>query len=145
MSAVMRISTLNWTSELAFRFTMRILCTVTALVWFLASAMAEDLSGTYGVDGQNPNGSRYDGKATITMSANGCRVDWIHGANTSFGKCKLEGKTFTVNFDLGGGKGVVVYELRPNGDLVGEWWMNNSPNSKGKETLYLRKAASPSV
>jgi hypothetical protein len=109
------------------------------------SAMAADLSGTYGVKGTNPDGTRYAGTAKIVMKPGYCRVDWVHGNNTSWGTCKLSGKTFSVSFFLNGGRGTVVYRLQSSGKLAGVWWMKGTKSRKGKETLYLKQAASPGV
>ncbi|NJO34225.1 MAG: hypothetical protein HC869_14935 [Rhodospirillales bacterium] len=109
------------------------------------AAIAADLSGTYGVNGTNPDGTRYTGTAKIVMKPGRCRVNWVHGNNTSYGTCKLSGKTFSVDFVLNGSRGTVVYELRSNGNLAGVWWMRGMKSRKGRETLFLKQATSPSV
>lgn len=107
--------------------------------------IAADLSGSYAVKGNNPNGSAYEGSAVIVMGPGKCRVDWKTGSTTSYGSCRLQGHTFTVDFVLQGGTGVVVYEVQRNGDLDGMWWMTGHERQKGREKLLLRKLSSPSV
>ena len=121
---------------------------VATFVWLVAVAangFAGDISGTYEVRGNNPDGSAYSGSAVIVMAPGKCRVDWKTGSSTSYGKCRLEGDTFTVDFVLQGGKGVVVYQVLRNGDMDGRWWMNGHERHKGREKLLLRKLSSPSV
>lgn len=121
---------------------------IVAAVWLVvvtSKAFAGDISGTYEVRGNNPNGSAYSGSAVIAMGPGKCRVDWKTGSSTSYGRCRLEGDQFTVDFVLQGGKGVVVYKLLGNGDLTGRWWMNGHERQKGREKLLLRKLSSPSV
>lgn len=119
-----------------------------AFVWLVVTSVngfAGDLSGTYGVEGNNPDGSAYTGSAVIAMGPESCRVNWTTGSSTSYGTCRLEGETFTVDFVLQGGTGVVVYQLERNGDMTGKWWMTGRERRVGREKLILRALASPSV
>ena len=101
-------------------------------------AAAQTVGGQYQVSGTNPNGSRYQGTATITPSSDStCRIVW-HTGSTSTGICMLAGKAFAASYVLGGKVGLVVYELQADGSLKGVWTMADQPGS-GTEVLTPAK------
>jgi hypothetical protein len=100
-----------------------------------APAAAQTIGGNYTVSGTNFDGSAYSGTATITPSSNStCRIEWHTGATTSAGFCMLANKAFAAAYKLGGGVGLVVYELQPDGSLKGVWTIADKPGA-GTETL----------
>lgn len=100
-----------------------------------ASASAQSIGGTYRVSGTNFNGTRYSGTAQISLPSNSnCHISWVTGSTTSYGSCMRKGATFAAGYILSGAVGLVLYDLRPDGSLVGVWTLANQPGS-GTETL----------
>ncbi len=107
-----------------------------AIVAALSGAVsAQSIGGNYRVSGTNFNGSGYHGTATIAFSGNSnCHISWITGSTTSYGSCMRKGATFAAGYILSGAVGLVLYELRPDGSLVGTWTLAKQPGT-GTETL----------
>jgi hypothetical protein len=94
-----------------------------------------DLGGTYRIDGMNINGTPYGGTATITVtSANTCRIVWRTGNETSSGICMRNENAFSAGYVLQDKVGLVIYEIQPDGSLVGLWTIADQPGV-GKERL----------
>lgn len=95
------------------------------------------VAGSYSVVGRVPgvDGS-YKGEATITGQGNGCYMRW-YPPNDSEGTGAYANGVLTIAFTFanGGGSGIVRYNLAPNGELHGVWWMNGNPSAQGTETL----------
>ncbi len=94
------------------------------LVIGLALPAAAQRSGMYDVTGTNPDGSEYIG--TLELEQVGLlsfRLRWVIGPDVIEGVGMVSGLTLATAFSLGGGSGpsMGVYELRPNGQLVGQW------------------------
>jgi hypothetical protein len=105
------------------------------LAAFAGTAMAQSVGGTYRVSGTNFNGSSYSGTAQITSTGNSnCHISWVTGSTTSYGSCMRRGTTFAAGYILSGRVGLVLYEVRPDGSLVGTWTLANQPGT-GSETL----------
>jgi hypothetical protein len=112
-----------------FRFTLML------LVASATTASAQSVGGRYAVSGTNFNGSGYSGTAVITRSSNTtCHVHWTTGPTTSEGICMLANRSFAAAYKLGDAIGLVVYELQPDGSLVGVWTIADKSGS-GTETL----------
>jgi hypothetical protein len=100
-----------------------------------ATAAAQTVGGRYAVNGTNFNGSSYSGTAVITRSSNTtCRIHWNTGDTTSEGFCMLANRSFAAAYKLGSAIGLVVYDLQPDGSLVGVWTIADKSGS-GAETL----------
>ena len=102
------------------------------------AAQAQSVGGTYSVSGKNFNGSAYGGTAQIAPSGAACRITWQTGSTTSAGICMLSGKSFAAAYKLGEEIGLVVYELQPDGRLIGVWTIADKAGA-GSETLTPRR------
>ena len=81
---------------------------VVASLAFASTAMAGegDVGGTYDVYGKNPDGSQYTGTAVIDVTTeNTCR----------------NGTAFAAGYELSGKAGLVVYEIKEDGSMMGLW------------------------
>lgn len=90
------------------------------------------LEGEYHVNGTNPNGSRYQGKAVIQRHENGYKITWKIGKQTFYGSGTLSANTLNINWS----GGLVVYTITENGVLKGIW-----ASGKGTEDLIPIKLA----
>jgi hypothetical protein len=98
-------------------------------------AAAQDIGGRYEVRGKNINGSDYGGFAGITATSdNTCRIVWEVGS-TSKGICMRNQNAFTAAYELGGKIGLIIYEIKSDGSLVGLWTIADQPGV-GLENLY---------
>ncbi len=97
-------------------------------------ASAQNVGGRYQVTGTNFNGSPYSGTAEITMIGNNCRIAWVTGATTSRGVCMRKARAFTAAYVLTGQVGVVIYEIKSDGSLDGQWALADH-NGVGTERL----------
>jgi len=99
--------------------------TLAASIIVLASAAhaAEgDVGGSYDVLGKNPDGSEYKGTAEIQVtSENTCRITWQTGGSSSSGICMRNGNAFAAGYQLGDKVGLVIYEMKGDGSMVGVW------------------------
>lgn len=78
-----------------------------------------DISGTYGVEGRNPDGSAYSG--TLVLTASGPRYvgEWTIAGQTFRGSGTLDGRILTLQWAEGADP--VIYVLMPDGELHGTW------------------------
>ncbi|MCB1170912.1 MAG: fibronectin-binding protein [Leptospiraceae bacterium] len=89
--------------------------------------LAQDLSGTYSVQGTNPDGSNYSGTCIVSrISGDRYRFRWSVG-NAYEGEGTLEGIRISVDW---GDSTPVIYTLLPDGSLDGIW-----AGGKASETL----------
>src|SRR3569623_746469 len=87
-----------------------------------APALAAEVGGHYIVEGTNFDGSQYTGTADITVTSNStCNIEWTTGGNSSSGYCMLISNAFAAAYVLGQSVGLVVYEVKSNGQLDGIW------------------------
>jgi len=104
---------------------MRLLDFALGLAAFLvigASVSAQDIGGSYEVQGTNFDGSPYGGTAVITITSDvTCAIDWTTGSTTSTGICMRSGEVLAAGYDLGGKIGMIIYRLRKDGSLDGTW------------------------
>ena len=113
--------------------------TFAATMLLALPAVAQSVGGKYAVEGTNFDGSPYSGTATITPSSDStCRIQWKTGDSSSSGFCMLANKAFAAAYKLGGGVGLVVYELQPDGSLKGYWTIADKPGA-GTEKLTPEK------
>jgi len=98
------------------------------------AAWAQTVGGTYAALGTNPDGSTYTGTVNITMNGPSCQIVWSVGATPASGNCLLAGNAFASYYRLSGQLGLVVYQLRPDGSLAGNWEMDDQ-SGVGTEIL----------
>ena len=116
----------------------RILLALAAIALSGGGASAQMVGGQYRVEGANPDGSAYEGSATITVTSDTtCRIAWQVGA-ASNGICMVAGKTLAASYTLKDKVGLVLYQLQPDGSLKGVWTIADQPGS-GTETLTPAK------
>lgn len=117
---------------------MRRLILAAGLLSVLAHPAAAQRSGTYDIAGTNPDGTDYTG--TLTLEQIGLlsfRVQWTIGPDVIDGVGMVSGLTFATAFSLSGQPSMGVYELRPNGEIVGQWTVMGA-FAAGRETLRPR-------
>ncbi|MDB5415721.1 MAG: hypothetical protein JWR10_4056 [Rubritepida sp.] len=104
----------------------------------LAGPAAAQRSGAYDVTGTNPDGSAYTGTMQLEqLGLLSFRVQWVIGTETIEGVGMVSGLTFATAFALGGQPSMGIYELRPNGEMVGQWTIM-AAFSAGQETAKPR-------
>jgi hypothetical protein len=97
-----------------------------------AAASAQTVGGTYSASGTNADGSSYTGTAEITLNGPACSISWQTGT------CLLTGTAFGASYQLGDTPGLAVYQLQPDGTLIGQWTTIGAPGV-GSETLSPSK------
>jgi hypothetical protein len=103
---------------------MRHVLLATALVTGLAAPALAQRAGTYGVEGQGADGSRYEGSVTLApLGQNTWRVTWRVGSDTAEGVGILipQGPLLVVGYTMGGQTGVAAYAVQDDGRLLGTW------------------------
>ena len=83
------------------------------------SGQITDISGTYRVEGRNPDGSAY--ACTLVLRAQGTRYvgDWTIAGQNFRGSGTLEGRILTLQWQEGADP--AIYVLMPDGELHGTW------------------------
>jgi hypothetical protein len=98
-------------------------------------AVAQDVGGSYAVEGTNINGSPYTGTAEITLlSETTCAIEWTTGSTTSTGICMRYGNAFSAGYVLGDAVGLLVYEIMEDGSMDGIWTVTGQDGT-GTEIL----------
>lgn len=98
-------------------------------------AAAQDVGGTYAVNGTNIDGSPYTGTAEITLlSETTCAIEWTTGPTTSSGICMRNGNAFSAGYVLGDAIGLLIYEILNDGSMEGIWTVAGQDGT-GTETL----------
>jgi hypothetical protein len=98
-------------------------------------AGAQEIGGSYRVEGTNLDGSAYGGNAEITLTSDfTCEITWQTGGSTSSGICMRDGNAFTAGYELDGSVGLVIYMVQPDGTLDGRWTVAGV-NAVGTEIL----------
>lgn len=98
-------------------------------------AAAQDVGGSYAVEGTNINGSPYGGTAEITLlSETTCAIEWTTGSTTSSGICMRNGNAFSAGYVLGDAIGLLIYEIMEDGSMEGIWTVAGQDGT-GTETL----------
>ncbi|UJW85741.1 hypothetical protein [Devosia sp. SL43] len=101
----------------------------------IGMAAAQDVGGSYAVDGTNINGSPYSGTAEITLlSETTCAIEWTTGPTTSTGICMRNGNAFSAGYVLGDAIGLLIYEILEDGSMEGIWTVAGQDGT-GTETL----------
>jgi hypothetical protein len=118
---------------------MRTTLIASLMIATVTSAAAQDIGGTYAVEGKNLNGTSYSGTAEITLtSETTCRIVWNTGSTTSNGICMRNQNAFAAGYVLGNGVGLVIYEVMEDGSMHGLWTVADTPGI-GYETLTPQK------
>ena len=98
-------------------------------------AIAQDVGGSYSVEGTNLNGSTYTGTAEITLlSETTCAIEWSTGGTSSSGVCMRNGNAFAAVYTQGEALGMLVYEVLEDGTMDGIWTITGL-DGVGYETL----------
>ena len=85
----------------------------------LAQEIPADISGTYRVEGRNPDGSAYKGQLTVQESTSGAvAFAWIVAKQSYAGVGMRDGRVVSVDW---GSAHPVVYVIMPSGALHGTW------------------------
>ena len=85
----------------------------------IAQDIPADISGSYKVQGRNPDGSAYNGQLTVVESTGGAvAFAWIVAKQSYAGIGVREGRVVTVDW---GADTPVVYVIMPGGELHGTW------------------------
>jgi len=103
-----------------------------------AHPAAAQRAGTYDVTGANPDGAQYTG--TLVLEQIGMlsfRLTWTIGSDTIEGVGMVSGLTFATAFSLGGQPSMGIYEIKPDGEMVGQWTIMGAFGG-GTENLRLR-------
>jgi hypothetical protein len=98
-------------------------------------AHAQDIGGSYTVEGTNHDGSTYGGTAEITLASDTtCEIDWVTGPTESHGICSRNGNAFAAAYVLNDAVGLVIYMVKPDGSMEGLWTIQGQPGT-GTENL----------
>ena len=90
---------------------------IAAPLW--AQEISANISGTYKVEGRNPDGSTYRGKLTVQESTGGAvAFAWIVANQSYAGVGIRDGRVVSVDW---GAAHPVVYVIMPDGALHGTW------------------------
>ncbi|MDP3960016.1 MAG: hypothetical protein Q8Q26_08140 [Pseudorhodobacter sp.] len=85
-------------------------------------AAAQDIGGTYAIQGTNFDGSSYGGQAEIVLISDvTCAITWTTGATSSQGICMRSGDVFSAAYQMGAAVGLAIYRVRKGGVLDGSW------------------------
>ncbi len=97
-------------------------------------ANAQDIGGSYTVEGTNHDGSSYSGTAQITLTSDTtCVIEW-KTPNVSDGICSRNGDSFAAAYVMEDVFGLVIYKVLPDGSLNGLWTISGEGGT-GTEIL----------
>lgn len=114
---------------------MRHIAVLTASLLFAGASLAQEVVGTYAVEGTNPDGSTYTGMAEITpLSDVTCEVVWTTNGQESTGICMRYHNAFAAAYALNDDIGLLIYEIMPDGTMQGTWTIAGS-DGVGTEVL----------
>lgn len=101
---------------------LRLLLLAAALCGLALPAAAQLRQGQYELEGQNPDGSSYDGTFSL-QEAPGASwlVTWQVDDMRIVGLGLIQSGVLSVSFVVDGRPGVAVYEVQPDGKLRGVW------------------------
>lgn len=90
-----------------------------ALLLASGLSMADELSGSYQIRGENPDGSRYSGELSIRPQGQAWAVEWRLPARVP-GIGISDGQTLVVAYG-NTGCGVVAWDIGADASLEGQW------------------------
>ncbi|MEO8683675.1 MAG: hypothetical protein ABI414_02420 [Devosia sp.] len=100
----------------------KLLLAVTVGLAMCGAAAAQEIGGSYIVEGTNLDGSPYKGTAEITLtSETTCEIVWTTGATTSQGICMRNDNAFSAAYVLGDAIGLIIYLVQEDGSMQGLW------------------------
>ena len=98
-------------------------------------AQARDISGRYTVQGNNIDGSEYEGTAEIANLSNStCAMVWKIAGRKFDGICMRDGNIFSAAYEMDGQVGLLIYHIGPNGSMEGSWTITGE-RGRGAEVL----------
>jgi hypothetical protein len=103
---------------------MRLLLLAGGILAGLAAPAMAQRAGTYAVEGQTADGSRYEGSATLApVGHDTWRVTWRVAGDTAEGVAILipQGPLLVVGYTMAGETGVAAYAVQGDGRLLGTW------------------------
>lgn len=111
-----------------------------ALCALPAPAGAQDIAGTYTVEGKNPDGTTYTGTAVIAGSAGGnCKITWsLASSQTSEAFCMRQDDVLAASYRLDKTIGLIIYRIEEIGILDGTWSLEGH-EGVGTERLSLKE------
>jgi hypothetical protein len=99
---------------------MRTLIATAAILLSISGALAADPEGTYNVEGQSPNGSKYAGTVTVEKTGQTFSVIWLI-AGTRYVGTGIGDKNFVaVSYQSGSDTGLALYGA-DGGNWTGVW------------------------
>jgi hypothetical protein len=99
---------------------MRALFVAAALLWSVIAAFAADPVGSYEVQGQNPDGSKYSGTVSVRQTGQTYKVVWQIG-NDRYDGTGIGNKDFlAVSYTSGKESGLALYGA-DGGNWKGIW------------------------
>jgi hypothetical protein len=99
---------------------MRSLIVAAVLLWSAATAFAADPTGSYDVQGTNPDGSTYSGTATVTRTGQTYKVVWDVGGDTFTGTGIGNKDFLAISYAYDKGTGLVLLGA-DGGNWKGVW------------------------
>ena len=116
-----------------FRNALRALVVAALFCCLSSSAFAQLRAGAYGVQGQNPDGSAYEGDFELREGPNAAWVArWQVGDAEIIGLGLIQGGLLALSFTVNNRPGIAVYGVEPDGTLRGSW---TTGGGLGTETL----------
>jgi hypothetical protein len=97
---------------------------------------AQDIGGSYIVQGTGFDGQAYGGEAEIVVTSDvTCEITWVTGGQVSEGICMRQNDVFAAAYVLSGRTGMVIYTVNADGSMQGTWTIAGM-NAVGTESLY---------
>jgi hypothetical protein len=85
-------------------------------------AQAQIREGMYAVEGQNPDGSTYQGQFLLQPGPQGAWIAmWQVGEIRLVGLGVIQGGVLAISFGVEGRPGIAAYEVQADGKLRGSW------------------------
>lgn len=115
---------------------LRTLLLAAGLMLLAPIASAQLREGAYKVEGQNPDGSTYEGSFELRAGPNAAWIArWQVGNTRILGLGLVQQGLLAVSFSVEGRPGIAIYGVEPDGSLRGTW---TSGGGLGTETLTAR-------
>jgi hypothetical protein len=129
---------MNMIAKQVREFAMRrMMFGVAGAVVLAGGVQAQEIGGTYAVQGTNLDGTAYGGTAVITVDSDTtCSIEWTTGDLSYVGICMNLGSVVAAAYvpAEGEGAGLQLYEVLESGVLEGVWTVAGQPGV-GTEVL----------
>lgn len=100
----------------------RVLLLALGLIALAPAAFAQLREGRYAVEGQNPDGTPYDGEFELREGPNGAWLArWLVGNAQIIGLGLIQSGMLAISFVVDNRPGVAIYGVEPDGSLRGTW------------------------